>query len=147
MVWWACDFLLAKGLVYPFELVATINGESAEPPTLLDRLRFARQANHYAHRTEHAYLNWARHLIRHDGISHPQEMDGPETTDGSSHTAVALPSAHNKATTKPLPAHDEPLYGLECQESVRILFRLFLALLILSFLGANDRIVKRQNGC
>jgi hypothetical protein len=46
-----------------------------------------------------------------------------------------------------LRAHDEPLYGLECQASVRILFGLFLAFLTLSFLGANDRIVGRQNGC
>ena len=98
-------------LVYPFEPAATINGESAEPPRLLDRLRFARRANHYAYRTEHAYLNWACRLIRHDGKRHPQEMDGPETTDGSSYSAVLLPGAHNKATAKPSLAHDEPSNG------------------------------------
>ena len=55
-------------------------------------------------------------------------------------STVLLPGAHNKAIA--LLAHDEPLYGLECQESVRILSRLFLAFLTLSFLDANDRVVR-----
>jgi hypothetical protein len=63
-------FLLSIALVYPFEPAATIDGESAEPPRLLDRLRFALRANHNVYRTEHPQLNSARRLIRHDGKRH-----------------------------------------------------------------------------
>ena len=40
---------------------ATIAETSAEPPRLLDRMRFALRAKHYSYRTQQAYVHWVRH--------------------------------------------------------------------------------------
>ena len=75
--------------VYRSAPAATINPPQAEPPRLLDRLRFALRAKHYAYRTEQAYVHWVRRFIVHHGIRHPQEMGGPEIEAFLTHLAVA----------------------------------------------------------
>ncbi len=64
--------------VYHSAPVGTINGPQNEPPRLLDRLRFALRAKHYAYRTEQAYVHWVRRFILHHRKRHPQEMGGQE---------------------------------------------------------------------
>jgi len=64
--------------VYHSAPARTIRRPQGEPPRLLDRLRFALRAKHYAYRTEQAYILWVRRFILHHGKRHPQEMGGPE---------------------------------------------------------------------
>jgi len=65
--------------VYRLTPAGTSNGPQTEPPRLLDCLRFALRAKHYAYRTEQAYVHWVRRFILHHGKRHPQEMGGPES--------------------------------------------------------------------
>ena len=64
--------------VYRSAPAGTINWPQAEPPRLLDRLRYALWAKHYAYRTEQAYAHWVLRFILHQGKRHPQEMGRPE---------------------------------------------------------------------
>ena len=64
--------------VYPCAPLGSSNLPAAEPPRLLDRLRFALRAKHFAYRTEQAYVHWVRRFILLHGKRHPQEMDGAE---------------------------------------------------------------------
>ena len=74
--------------VYPSAPAGTIARPECEPPRLLDRLRFALRAKHYAYRTEQAYVHWVRRFILHHGKRHPQEMDGAEIEVFLTHLAV-----------------------------------------------------------
>ena len=64
--------------VYRSAPAGTTNRPHAEPPRLLDRLRFALRAQHYAYRREQAYVHWVRRFILHHGKRHPQEIGGAE---------------------------------------------------------------------
>ncbi len=66
------------GSVYPSAQAAATIGVPAEPPRLLDRLRFALRAKHYSFRTEQAYVHWVRRFILHHGKRRPQEMGATE---------------------------------------------------------------------
>lgn len=75
--------------VYRSAPVGSTKGREAEPPRLLDRLRFALRTKHYAYRTEQAYVHWVRRFILHHGKRHPQEMGGPEIEAYLTDLAVA----------------------------------------------------------
>jgi hypothetical protein len=60
--------------VYRSAPAGTTNGAHAEPPRLLDRLRFALRAKHYAYRTEQANVHWVRRFIFHHGKRHPMSQ-------------------------------------------------------------------------
>ncbi|NUO83964.1 integron integrase [candidate division KSB1 bacterium] len=49
----------------------------AQPPKLLDRLRYELRTEHYARSTEQAYVDWAYRYIMFHNKRHPAEM-GPE---------------------------------------------------------------------
>ena len=61
--------------VYRSAPLGASSGPRTEPPRLLDRLRFALRAKHYAYRTEQAYVHWVRRFILYHGKRHP-ERDG-----------------------------------------------------------------------
>ena len=44
--------------IYSRTQATTITETPAEPPRLLDRMRFTLRANHYSYRTEQAYVYW-----------------------------------------------------------------------------------------
>ena len=72
---------------------ATTHPPEGKPPRLLDRLRFALRAKHYAYRTEQAYVHhWVRRFILRHGKRHPQEMAGPEIDAFLTHLAVRPPA-------------------------------------------------------
>jgi integron integrase len=74
--------------VYPSTQGAPIKGTPADPPRLLDRLRFALRTKHYSYRTEQAYVHWVRRFILHHGKRHPVEMGGSEIEAFLTHLAV-----------------------------------------------------------
>ena len=49
-----------------------------QQPKLLDRLRNAIRSRHYSHRTEEAYVMWAKRFILFHGKRHPSSMGGDE---------------------------------------------------------------------
>ena len=65
---------LSMGPVYRSAHVEAMNRPDGQPPRLLDRLRFALRAKHYAYRTEQVYVHWVRRFILFHGKRHPQEM-------------------------------------------------------------------------
>ena len=87
-------------LVYSTLQKPAINGSPAEPPRLLDRLRFALRTKHYSYRTEQAYVHWIRRFILHHGKRHPGEMGGSEIEAFLTHLrwrAVSQPAHRRKA--------------------------------------------------
>ncbi|WP_146395918.1 integron integrase [Pseudobythopirellula maris] len=60
----------------------------AQPPRLLDAVREALRAKHYAYRSEQAYVYWARRYILFHDKRHPREMGGPEIERFLTHLAV-----------------------------------------------------------
>lgn len=52
--------------------------ETSQPPKLLDRVRHRLRAQHYALRTEEAYLGWIRRFILFHGKRHPRDMGAVE---------------------------------------------------------------------
>ena len=63
-------------------------GMSAQPPTLLDRLRDACRVRHYSIRTEDAYHDWCKRFILFHNKRHPLEMSTPEINAFLTHLAV-----------------------------------------------------------
>jgi hypothetical protein len=59
-----------------------------QPPRLLDGLRDAPRAKHYAYRTEQAYVRWSRRCIVFHNKRHRREMGGPEIERFRTHLAV-----------------------------------------------------------
>ncbi|HEY7372150.1 MAG TPA: integron integrase [Polyangia bacterium] len=53
---------------------------SANPPRLLDRVRFVLRARHYSPRTEESYVAWIRRFILFHGRRHPADLGEPEVT-------------------------------------------------------------------
>lgn len=80
---------LTMVLVYSSAPSPATNAPQPRPPRLLDCLRFALRAKHYAYRTEQAYVHWVRRYILHHGKRHPEEMGGPEIEAFLTHLAVA----------------------------------------------------------
>ena len=74
--------------IYSRTQAATITETPAEPPRLLDRMRFTLRAKHYSYRTEQAYVHWVRRFILFQGKRHPQEMGGAEIEAFLTHLAV-----------------------------------------------------------
>lgn len=58
------------------------------PKKLLDTMRDALRAQHYALRTEQAYVDWARRYILFHHKRHPKEMGKPEIEAFLTHLAV-----------------------------------------------------------
>ncbi|MCG3208818.1 MAG: Tyrosine recombinase XerC [Anaerolineae bacterium] len=50
----------------------------AQPPKLLDQVRQVLRRQHYARRTEDAYINWIVRFVRFHKLRHPLKMDTPE---------------------------------------------------------------------
>lgn len=75
-------------LIYSPSQKSAINSGQAEPPRLLDRLRFALRTKHYSYRTEQAYVHWVRRFILYHGKRHPNEMGGSEIEAFLTHLAV-----------------------------------------------------------
>ena len=70
------------------------------PSKLLDQLRAAVRARHYALSTEKAYVHWARAFIRFHGLRHPRDMGVAEVEAFLSHLAndrQVSPSTHRQA--------------------------------------------------
>ena len=61
---------------------------AAQPPKLLDRLRYACRVRHYSLRTEDAYHGWCRRFILFHDKRHPQEMGAAEINQFLTHLAV-----------------------------------------------------------
>ena len=57
-------------------------------PKLLDQVRYALRAKHYARRTEETYTNWIKRFILYHGKRHPREMDTPEIEQFLTYLAV-----------------------------------------------------------
>jgi integron integrase len=55
---------------------------------LLDRLRASVRARHYSHRTEEAYVHWARRFILFHGKKHPADMGKRQVEAFLTHLAV-----------------------------------------------------------
>jgi integrase len=75
-------------LVYSTPQKPAINETPAEPPRLLDRLRFALCTKHYSYRTEQAYIYWVRRFIPHHGKRHPETIGGTEIEPFLTHLAA-----------------------------------------------------------
>ena len=83
--------------VYRSAPLGASSGPRTERPRLLDRLRFALRAKHYAYRTEQVYVHWVRRFMLYHGKRHPKEMRGPEIEPFLTPLAVA---GHVSATRK-----------------------------------------------
>ncbi len=59
----------------------------AQPPRLLDQVRQALRRQHYARRTEDAYIQWIIRFVRFHRLRHPQYMDTPEIEAFLNHLA------------------------------------------------------------
>jgi integron integrase len=57
-------------------------------PKLLDQVRYALRAKHYARRTEETYTNWIKRFILYHDKRHPREMDTPEIEQFLTYLAV-----------------------------------------------------------
>ena len=57
-------------------------------PKLLDQVRDAIRARHYARRTERAYVGWVRRFVLFHGKRHPNEMGGPQVAEFLTSLAV-----------------------------------------------------------
>jgi len=61
-----------------------------QEPKLLDRLRNSIRARHYSHRTEEAYLMWAKRFILFHNKRHPSSMSGDEVNAFLSSVAARI---------------------------------------------------------
>ncbi|MEW5959587.1 MAG: integron integrase [Chloroflexota bacterium] len=66
-------------------------------PKLLDQARAVLRRQHYARRTEEAYIHWIVRFIHFHHLRHPQEMDTPDIEAFLNHLAVDL---HVAASTQ-----------------------------------------------
>jgi len=60
----------------------------ANKPKLLDQVRAAIRIKHYSHRTEEAYVHWAKRFILFHNKRHPREMGAAEINQFLSHLAI-----------------------------------------------------------
>lgn len=69
-------------------------------PRLLDQIRERIRFLHYSHRTEEAYVNWARAFVRFHGLKHPSTLGKPEVEAFLTHLASERqlsPATHRQA--------------------------------------------------
>ncbi len=91
-------------------------------PKLLDQMRTVMRRQHYAFRTEQAYVQWVIRFIGFHNMRHPQEMDTPEIEAFLNHLAdqnvaastqnqafSALIFLYNQVLQKPLSAKIDSL--------------------------------------
>lgn len=100
-------FLYRHVLNQPLELSdphqAARPAPTSRPPTLapiavlLEQVREALRVQHYAIRTERAYLDWIKRFIHYHGNRHPRELGGPEVAAFLTHLAV---EGHVAASTQ-----------------------------------------------
>ncbi len=96
-----------------------------QPPDhllVLDDLRSRIRARHLSHRTEEAYVSWARRFIRFHGGRHPGSMAGPEIDAFLTHLSAergVASSTHNQAASALLFLYREVL-GIPIEKSGRI---------------------------
>ena len=57
-------------------------------PKLLDQVRYALRAKHYALRTEETYINWIKRFILFHNKRHPKQMNTPEIEQYLTYLAV-----------------------------------------------------------
>jgi hypothetical protein len=80
-------------------LAGDVPPAAANPPRLLDEIRRAIRYRHYSYRTEQAYVDRTRRLVRFHAMRHPREMCGDEVVAFLDHLAndrdVAA-STHNR---------------------------------------------------
>src|SRR6266568_7155514 len=62
--------------------------QAQRPKKLLDQMRDVLRTQHYAIRTENAYVDWARRFILFHQKRHPQEMGTAEIEAFLTHLAV-----------------------------------------------------------
>src|SRR5215831_19335420 len=62
--------------------------QEQRPKKLLDQMRDVLRTQHYAIRTEHAYVDWAKRFILFHQKRHPQEMGTAEIEAFLTHLAV-----------------------------------------------------------
>lgn len=67
------------------------------PPKLLDQLKAALRTRHYSHKTEQAYVFWARRFVLFHNKRHPKEMGENEINQFLSYLAV---KEHVSASTQ-----------------------------------------------
>jgi len=61
---------------------------AAQPPKLLDQIRNLIRLRHMSHKTERAYVNYARDYILFHKKRHPREMGADEIREYLTHLAV-----------------------------------------------------------
>ncbi|MFI5307768.1 MAG: integron integrase, partial [Polyangiales bacterium] len=74
---------------------ATDASSPARPKTLLDAVRKAIRVRHYSPRTEEAYVNWTRRLIRYHRGRHPRDLEPHDISEFVS----SLATVHNCAAS------------------------------------------------
>lgn len=57
-------------------------------PKLLDQVRIKMRQNHYAYKTEQAYLHWIKRFILFHNKRHPQDMAEPEVEAFLTHLSL-----------------------------------------------------------
>jgi site-specific recombinase XerD len=70
---------------------------ASQTPKLLDQVRQALRVQHYAIRTEEAYVHWIKRFILFHHKRHPREMNTPEIEAFRTHLAI---HAHVSASTQ-----------------------------------------------
>jgi integron integrase len=103
-----------------------------KPKKLLDQMREALRIQHYAIRTEEAYIQWVRRFILFHNKRHPKEMGIPEVEAFLTHLAIeqnVASSTQNQALSailflyrhvlqQPLP--DEPIQNIRARKPKRL---------------------------
>ena len=85
---------------------------SAQPLTLLGRVREAIRYKHYSIRTERTYVEWVRRFVRFHGQRHPRDMGAPEVRAFLGHLASeakVAASTHQQALSALLFLYKEVL--------------------------------------
>jgi integron integrase len=97
--------------------------QAQRPKRLLDQMRDVLRTQHYAIRTENAYVNWAKRFILFHQKRHPKEMGRVEIEAFLTHLAVdrhIAASTHNQALSALLFLYKEVLHQeVESVDAVR----------------------------
>lgn len=68
--------------------MTTSNSPQPQSRKLLDQMRDALRTQHYSHRTENTYVDWAKRFIIFHKKRHPREMGTPEVQAFITHLAT-----------------------------------------------------------
>jgi len=69
--------------------ISSADPTGGRPKKLLDQVREVLRLNHYAIRTEEAYVNWIKRFVLFHGKRHPREMGAPEVGEFLTDLATA----------------------------------------------------------